>query len=368
MEADGFTINPYDPCVANKIVDGKQFTVLWHVDDMKASHVSTQRVDQFIDWARNKYEDAEITKMKPSRGKVHDYLGITLDYSVPGKVRIYMKDYIKKMLEEFPHMEEVNKLKAVKTPAATHLFEVNDKATKLSPQLADVFHTQVAKGLFLCKRARPDTQPTIPFLCTRVKDPDVDDWKKLLRYFKYLESTLDWELVLEAAPGEVLHYEVFPDSAFAVHPDSKSHTGSVATLGKGAVNTISCKQKLNTKSSTEAKLVGVDDVLPQAIWAKYFLEAQGYKVKVTIHQDNKSAILLETNGKESSSKRTRHLNIKYFFITDCLSRKVIDAIKYCPTGDMVGDFPSKSLQGTLFRKHRKRMMNWNESDRVRIEG
>ena len=62
LEADGFTINPYDPCVANKIVDGKQFTVLWHVDDMKASHVSTQRVDQFIDWARDKYEDAEITK------------------------------------------------------------------------------------------------------------------------------------------------------------------------------------------------------------------------------------------------------------------------------------------------------------------
>ena len=69
---------------------------------------------------------------------------------------------------------------------------------------------------------------------------------------------------------------------------------------------------------------------------------------------------LNLPSSSSSSKRTRHLDIKYFFITDCLSRKVVDDIVYCPTGDMTGDFPSKPLQGALFKKHRKTMMNWNQ--------
>jgi len=356
LEGEGFVVNPYDPCVANKTVNGKQLTVMWHVDDLKVSHVDPKVVDKFINWAKKKYEDTEITKLKPSRGKVHDYLGMILDYSVPGKVKISMKDYIDSMLKEFPHMDEVNQLKEVKTPAAEHLFTVNNKAPKLSPERKETFHTTVAKGLFLCKRARPDLQPTVPFLCTRVKDPDEDDWKKLLRMLKFLQATRNDELTLEAEKGELVVCKWYPDAAFAVHSDYKSHTGAVLTLGKGAVNTISAKQKLNTRSSTEAELVGADDIAPQAIWTKNFLEAQGYSSETTVYQDNTSAILLEKNGMESSSKRTRHINIRYFFIKDCVDKRLFD-IQYCPTDDMVGDFPSKPLQGSKFKKHRRAMMN-----------
>ena len=75
----------------------------------------------------------------------------------------------------------------------------------------------------------------------------------------------------------------------------------------------SIKQKINTRSSTEAELVAVDDMMPQILWTRYFMEAQGYGSKNTIvYQDNKSAILLEKNGKMSSSKRTKHINIRYF--------------------------------------------------------
>ena len=73
-------------------------------------------------------------------------------------------------------------------------------------------------------------QPTIPFLCTRVKEPDVDDWKKLLRMLKYLEGTKDLELILEAEKGDVLMCKWYPDAAFAVHADFKSHTGAVLSV------------------------------------------------------------------------------------------------------------------------------------------
>jgi len=365
LEASGFKINPYDICVANKTVKGKQFTTLWHVDDLKISHVDTKVMDDFIEWARDKYEDSTITKLKPSRGKIHDYLGITLDYSIPGKVKISMKDYVEKMLEEFPYMEEVDKLKKVATPAAEHLFAVNKNAEKLSEQLKEDFHTTVAKGLFLCKRARPDLQPTIPFLCTRVKEPDVDDWKKLLRMLKYLEATKDLELILEAEKGDVLMCKWYPDAAFAVHADFKSHTGAVLTLGKGAVNTMSSKQKLNTRSSTEAELVGADDTITQAMWTKQFLEEQGYTCNTTMYQDNTSAMLLEKNGTESSSKRTRHINIRYYYIKDCIDKKHL-TIEYCPTDDMIGDFPSKPLQGSKFKKHRKAIMNYEDNHGIQL--
>ena len=110
------------------------------------------------------------------------------------------------------------------------------------------------------------------------------------------------------------------------------------------------------RSSTECELVGIDDAATMIFWTKLFLEAQGYNIeKNIIYQDNKSAILLETNGKKSSSRRTRALNIRYFFITDQVEKGNAD-IEYCGTDDMIGDFFTKPLQGEKFRKFRDSIM------------
>ena len=88
---------------------------------------------------------------------------------------------------------------------------------------------------------------------------------------------------------------------YGVHPDLRSHTGSIMTMGTGAVQSGSAKQKINTMSSTEAELVGVDDVIVKILWTKSFIEEQGYEIEKNIlYQDNKSSILLETNGRKSA--------------------------------------------------------------------
>jgi hypothetical protein len=93
------------------------------------------------------------------------------------------------------------------------------------------------------------------------------------------------------------------------------------------------KQRLNIRSSTETKIVGADDFMPAICWTRYFMKAQGYGVKDNVlFQDNKSSILLEKNGKASSSKRTKHINIRYFFITDCVKKEEVSVV-WCPTGD-----------------------------------
>jgi hypothetical protein len=119
----------------------------------------------------------------------------------------------------------------------------------------------------------------------------------------------------------------------------------------------STRQKLNTRSSTETELVAADDLMPQIMWTNYFLNAQGYGLHQTIlYQDNRSAILLENNGKMSSSKRTKHVNIRYYFIKDRINKKEL-SVEYCPTGEMTADFFTKPLQGKLFFKFRKDIMN-----------
>ena len=177
---------------------------------------------------------------------------------------------------------------------------------------------------------------------------------------KFLNGTRNDVLRLSADDLRVVKWYV--DVAFAVHPDFKSHTGGYMTFGKGAVQSLSRKQKLNTRSSTEAELVGADDASVLILWTKLFLEAQGYPIEKNIlYQDNKSAILLEVNGKRSSSSRTRALNIRCFFMTDQVEKGNV-SIEHCPTGEMIGDYMSKPLQGPLFHKFRKELMGITDDD------
>ena len=274
-----------------------------------------------------------------------------LDYSQDGKLIVDMKDYVQKIFEEFNY----DLGKPAKTPAADHLFNINKQSGKLNKEMKEDFHTYVAKCLFLCKRARPDIQTAVAFLTTRVIDPDTDDWKKLIRLLSYLNGTK--ELVLTIEVDKINMMKWFIDGSFAVHNDMKGHTGGCMTLGKGMIYNKSTKQKINTTSSTESELVAVDDVLSQVLWTNYFMRAQGWFSDQTIvYQDNKSAILLENNGKLSSSKRTKHINVRYYFVKDCIDRKEI-RIDFCGTEAMWADFYTKPLQGSKFREFRKIILN-----------
>jgi hypothetical protein len=171
---------------------------------------------------------------------------------------------------------------------------------------------------------------------------------------QYVRATKDLPLILSADGSGILKWHV--DGSYTVHPNMRGHTGGGLTMGRGYPYSTSTKQKLNTRSSTESELVGVDDMMPSILWTRNFLESQGYGVRENIvYQDNRSAILLEKNGKASSSKRTKHINIRYFFVTDMIRKKKM-SVEWIPTGDMVADFWTKPSQGALFKKHRDLIM------------
>jgi hypothetical protein len=118
----------------------------------------------------------------------------------------------------------------------------------------------------------------------------------------------------------------------------------------------SIKQNFNTRSSTDTEIVGADDFMPAICWTHYFMKAQGCGVQDNVlFQDNKISILLEKNSKASRRKRTKHINIRYFFITNRVSKEEVSVV-CCHTGDMIGNYATKTLQEALFRKFRDQIM------------
>ena len=148
----------------------------------------------------------------------------------------------------------------------------------------------------------------------------------------------------------------YVDCAFGVHSDYKSHTGGGLTMGKGFAITVSKGHRLNVRSSTEGEIVSVDDCLSLVLWSRKFMIAQGYGCnRNIILQDNKSSVLMEINGKASSGKRTRHMNIRFFNITDRVEKGEVE-IMWVPREDMVADYLTKALQGAEFRRFRDLIM------------
>ena len=164
----------------NKIINGKQLTLMWHVDDIKILHINKKVVSDMIVWLKSTYEcifEDGSGAMKVSHRKLHDYLRMQLDFSSKDQILVTMVPYIQAMLDKFSEHDPTKT--TAKTLAANHLFQINDKVTPLSEKVAAIFHTFVAKVLFLTKQACPDFAMVVAFLTTHVTCSNQDDRKKL---------------------------------------------------------------------------------------------------------------------------------------------------------------------------------------------
>jgi hypothetical protein len=145
------------------------------------------------------------------------------------------------------------------TPGGKNGFMVNEDAPKLAEDEKKAFHTTVAKLLYLSKRARPDIILVVGFLCTRVRDPTIEDRAKLERILGYLRGTKEKMMVLR--PSGMFQCVAYIDASFSSHPDGKSHSRVVLMVAGVAVYYGSRKQKCVSKSLTEAELVALSDNL-----------------------------------------------------------------------------------------------------------
>jgi hypothetical protein len=339
----GYSPNPMDQCIFNKVLNDIQCTIVVYVDDLLITCLELSMINEVSDLLRKSF--GEITVHD---NKIHSYLGMTWNFSVPFNVKITMEGFVKDLLKDC----EVTG--SVLTPATEQLF-----STRESPPLDDeaksMFHTQVAKLLYLAKRTRPDILLAISFLTTRVQAPDQDDLQKLKRVLKYINGTSELGLVLRTS--DPMRIYAYIDASYGIHSDGKSHSALSLSLGAGSILSKSSKQKLVTKSSTEAELVAESDFASEAIFSREFLIAQGEIMPpATIFQDNMSTIAMIKNGK-SKSDRTRHMNVRYFWTKERVEKGDIEIV-YLSTDDMVADILTKPLQGDKFIALRQLLLNW----------
>ncbi len=261
--------------------------------------------------------------MKVAQGKVHKYLGMMVDFTTLKTVKVTMLEHVDEIIGSWDKAcselddgyKAVSGRKRIATAAPDDIFKVDEDAVKLDQARAKAFHNIMAKRIYVAKRARPDISLSIAFLTTRVKGPGIDDWRKICHLVEYLRSMRGLPLILAADGTGVLSWYV--DASFAVHPDMKGHTGGAMTMGMGFPLDKSTKHKFNTRSSMESEIVAVDNLILQILWVRLFLKAQGFAVSDNIlYQDNKSVMLLEMNGHALSSKHTRHIEIRYYYVAD----------------------------------------------------
>jgi hypothetical protein len=245
LEGLGYMMSETDKCVFRKIVNGKIFVLLVYVDDILAL------VDR---------KEAEILRahLMERFGTVQfevarklSYLGMQIEVQEKGVV-VDMPFYAMKILEDV-------EVSAAGSPGTKAMFIVNIKAKLLEEDSRKLFHTKTAKLLYLAKQARPDILTAISFLCTRVQLATEEDERKLLRVLGYLKSTVSKVLYLHAAGA--VQVCAFVDAAYALHSDSKSHTGVIIFVGQTIAFVSSKKQKCMSKSLMEAELIGLSDNL-----------------------------------------------------------------------------------------------------------
>jgi hypothetical protein len=334
-----------DECVFNRGEGSKQCTIAIHVDDF----LMTARRKEVMDHILAQLKDA-FTEFKVQVSDELDYLGMHFCFNRKDKsVSISMPGYVDQCIADY------DVVGTAASPASRELFSHGDEGDLLSPKEAQKFASGVAKVLYLAKRTRPDLLTLCSYLATVVQNPTKKDMSKLLRGLKYLNGTR--ELGIRLQPSEKMAINAHVDASFATHDDYKSHTGVVVSLGEGPIFVKSTKQKLVTKSSTEAELVGLSDATTQVVWTREFLLEQGYKLgPANIFEDNQSTIAMVKSCKPANPA-SRHINIRHFFVRDREQMGEV-SIAYKPTGDMVADLLTKPLQGKRFVELRSMLLNW----------
>jgi Reverse transcriptase (RNA-dependent DNA polymerase) len=349
LGSTGFRPNPYEKCILNKEQAGTQTTIAVYVDDLLITSGSQEDAEAVVNALRDKYKELKVTT-----GKVHNYLGMVLDFSNPPCVTIRQNGMVEDIVTKAKSSTHIPTVKASPTsPCTEQLFSSSPDSPLLSEAAKAEFHSYTAKWLFVGGHGRPDLLTPISYFTKRVLNPTEEDARKLSRAIGYADSTSGIALTLRSnLPPKIT---TFIDASFATHPNMRSHSGVCISLGRGAYYSKSTAQKLNTTSSCEAELVALSKGMQQSLWSSYFIEEQGYpRCPITVLQDNQSTVKLVENGRPTS-ELSRHIRIGYFWLHDLVVKGIIRLV-YCPTENMIADLMTKPLQGSLFRTMRDRVM------------
>jgi len=351
LERLGYRANAYEPCVlCRHDSPGVDHYIVVYVDDIMLLSTDVVEHGRVQDGLRDAFNAITVSSDKSS---VTKYLGMVIRFNDDGSVRVSMEGYVADLLKHSPGVTLSN------TPYSDHLFEHRDISDLTELQSKEI-RSMVAKLLYLAKRVRPDLLLSISVLVSRVNSYNSDDQTKLEKVISYLRSTKDLCLTLRA--HDPTNVTCYVDAGFAPHADAKSHSAYGISLGEGFFVCRSAKQRIVTKSSTEAELVAANEAAVVLMWCMNFLTDLGIKGvrPCKLHEDNQSTIHIIKGGLESI-RRTRHMNVQQRFLSDMVIRGEMSVIS-TPTEEMVVDILTQPMRGPQLVKLRNLILNVRAKD------
>jgi len=339
----GFKPNAMDNCVLNGMIDGKSTTIIVYVDDLMVLSEDVKTLETVSSLLKGRFNEVRCKITND-----FSYLGMHIKIH-NGYVHMSMEKFIGDLLRDYGNL--ITKVYSV--PAIDGLCEIDNKAKSLVGEQKKMFHTIVAKLLYLAKKLRIDICMCVAYLCTRIKDPNTDDWKKLIRVLGYIKMTSSKKKVIRQ-DGTVARLEQYTDASFGIHADGKSHNGTCIMWGDVCVMAASRKQKITAKEPTEAELIGASDEIKEVEWCTEFLQEQGHHMLSPIlYQDNRSAIALMTDG--IGAYRNKQIRARAGWMREKSSSKSL-YIVYKPTNEMLADVLTKPLGGEKFYNFNCKLM------------
>jgi hypothetical protein len=309
-----------------------------HVDDILAITPSRSQ--------KNKLENQlqKLFNVNVTQDKVISYLGMTIKINQDKSIKVSQEGYITKLLSEYGFQ---NLKKPPSTPATANLQVPRDGSPPIDKSK---YLSLVMALMYLGRFTRPDILHTVSYLATRSSNPTEDDYQKLIRVLKYLSGSDNVGLVFKKNNSGKFVPEIWCDASHAGHPDGYGHAGIIISFGSAPIGTRSFKIKFICRSSGESELYVLEEASTYAVWLKCFLESMGIVLDapITIHQDNKSTIIMASQG--GNFKRTKHLICKESYVKERLLNGDIK-LQYLPTDQMPADMLTKPMSKFLLQKH-----------------
>jgi hypothetical protein len=333
LEDLGYVASEVDTCVFWKVVKGQIFILLLYVDNILAI------IDDDEAKILRTHLEKRFGTVKFEVGNQLSYLGMELEIGDPGTT-VGMSFYTQQLLEG---VEVPVKL----SPGTKTTFQVDEEAVMLTEEERKLFHSKTAKLLHLAKRARPDILTIVSFLCTRVTVATIEDQAKLDRVLGYLRGTVDRKLILRTQRTGAVY--AYVDAAYALHNDSKSHSGVVIYVGETLVYVSSKKQKCMSKSPSEAELIALTDNLRLVELFQEFMQfLTGMELPVpVIYQDCTAVVTLVTKG--GGMARTKHFRARIHLGRESVQDKRV-IVEYLKAEEMIADGFSKPYDPAEHKK------------------
>ena len=353
----GYTQSKSEACLFRKVIrangsEKKEWsTITLYVDD--CLHVyNSERMKRDL-YAR--LRDANLptpTVQVLNLANSISYLGMVITMKGPGWLFVAQPGYTKEILEEFKPK------RSYPTPCDPNIFKRPEAELQGEPVDMTQYLSKLMKLMFLGTRTRPDLLPTLSALSTKARGPNVYDMARLDRVIGYLSDTVDLGINIRVKEMKLYGY---CDASWACHQDLKGHTGIIATMGYNGfpIYCKSQKQKVVTRSSTEAELVALFTGVDYMLYLRRLFGFMGYNSEepITILQDNTSTITMAYMGKTGSGSNYKYMDLKYFWIKDYLDNRIFE-LKYLQTDAMLADFMASPRVGSVFRLMRNTLLGY----------